>query len=184
MTYPRAAHILRRSLLSALCLSLAFGTPLLAEDRAPPIAPELQVDEWIHGSPTSLAALRGKVVLLDFFQIICPGCHQAHPTIVDLQRRYGPQGLQVVGVASAFELREHQSPSAIRRYVERTGDFNYPVALDEDRIQTFRRYRSGGTPWAVLVDRGGRIRLQGFFDPQRIERGVQVLLDEEPRRGD
>ena len=182
--YPRADHRVMRPLLAALFLSWSAAPPLRAEDRAPPVAPYLQVDEWIHGSPTSLAALRGKVVLLDFFQILCPGCHQAHPMIVDLQKRYGARGLQVVGVASAFELREHQSPRAIRRYVQGLGDFNYPVSLDEDRIQTFRRYRAGGTPWAVLVDRSGRIRLQGFFDPRRIEHGIQVLLDEEPRRGD
>ena len=77
------------------------------------LAPLLAVQEWVRGKPTTLDDLKGNVVLLDIFQIICPGCRAAHPHIVQMQKRYGEQGFQVLGLAVAFEYFNVQTPPSI-----------------------------------------------------------------------
>lgn len=67
-------------------------------------APELQVSSWVQGGPVTLAALKGQVVLVEVFQVNCPGCFtQALPEAVRLHDLYHDQGLVVVGIATAFE---------------------------------------------------------------------------------
>ena len=144
-------------------------------------APTLAVQEWVRGEPATLDDLKGKVVLLDIFQIICPGCRAAHPYIVQMQKRYGDQGFQVLGLAVAFEYFSVQTPEHIRHYVEREA-FPYPVAIDQGLIESFRKYRARGTPYAALIDREGRIRYLDFFRPNRVEALVQELLNENASR--
>ena len=145
------------------------------------LAPALAVEEWVRGKATTLDALKGKVVLLDIFQIICPGCHAAHPEIVRMQKRYAGRGFEVLGVAVAFEYESIQTPRHIRNYVDRMA-YPYPVAIDKGLIETFRGYRAHGTPYTVLIDRQGRIRYLDFFRLGRVESMVQQLLDEEAGR--
>lgn len=146
--------------------------------RVGKFAPALAVDEWVRGKPTTLNALKGKVVLLDIFQIICPGCHAAHPKIVRMQKRYKDDGLEVLGLAVAFELHGAQTPEKIRRYVDQKA-YPYPVALDKGLIETFRRYGARGTPYTVLIDRQGRIRYLDFFRLETVESTIRQLLNED-----
>lgn len=151
--------------------------------RAPRIqTPPLQIQEWVRGPKVTLEGLKGKVVMLDIFQIICPGCHAVHPHIVEMQEKYGSRGLQVVGVAVAFELEHLQTPRDIRDYVRRS-EFNYPVGIDQDLTRTFRAYGSRGTPYVALIDKAGYLRYRDFYNPPVIERALQVLLSE-PVAGD
>ncbi len=141
-------------------------------------APALAVDDWARGHPTTLDELRGKVVLLDIFQVICPGCHKAHPEIARMQKQYEEDGLEVLGLAVAFELHSAQTPEKIRRYVDRKAS-PYPVALDKGLIETFRLYGARGTPYTVLIDRQGRIRYLDFFRLATVESTVRELLRED-----
>lgn len=141
-------------------------------------APEWTVDEWVKGEPTTLAALRGQVVLLDFFQILCRGCAQVHPTVANLARDEAEAGLQVIGLAVAFEAHDQQTPAAIRAHVAE-GDFPFRVALDKDLLQTFRAYGGAGTPYGALVDRKGVLRWVGFLQPKALRRRVKELLAED-----
>lgn len=157
-------------------LRLEFG-PGASIPCYPPASP-VELDRWIRGTALTTEALRGKVVLLDFFQIVCPGCRAVHPHIVDLWKRYRERGLEVIGVAVAFELLEQQTPEKIRRYVKEN-DFPYPVAIDRGLRTTFDRYEARGTPFVALIDRGGRVRHLDFYRPKRVEAQVRQLLDEE-----
>lgn len=141
-------------------------------------APPLAVDEWVRGKPATLDELKGKVVLLDVFQIICPGCHKAHPEIVRMQKQYKDKGFEVLGLAVAFELHYAQTPEKIRRYVNEKA-YPYPVALDKGLIETFRRYGARGTPYTALIDRQGRIRYLDFFRVETVESTLRRLLDED-----
>ena len=138
-------------------------------------APELEISEWLRGQATSLQKLRGKVVLLDFFQIICPGCHRVHPHIVQMQEKYGKDGLQVIGIAVAFELQHIQKRQDIRDFVERT-DFNYPVGIDKDFTKTFRAYKARGTPYAAIIDQAGNLKYLDFYNPIKVESIIRKLL--------
>lgn len=67
-------------------------------------APSLTVSEWVQGNPVNLDQLTGRVVLVEVFQVNCPGCFlYALPQAVGWHNRYADRGLAVLGVATAFE---------------------------------------------------------------------------------
>jgi hypothetical protein len=67
-------------------------------------APLLSVSEWVQGPELNFDRLAGRVVLVEVFQVNCPGCFlYALPQAIDLHQRYSEQGLTVLGVATAFE---------------------------------------------------------------------------------
>ncbi len=140
-------------------------------------APVLRVEKWLRGEAVTLEALKGKVVLLDLFQIICPGCQKVHPHIVEMQKKYGAQGLQTLGIAVVFELHEAQTENKIRKYLGEKG-YTYPVALDKDNTAMFDAYCAHGTPFAVLIGRAGKVRYLDFYRPKQVEEKIEELLGE------
>ena len=67
-------------------------------------APELQVAQWVQGHPVSFSDLKGKVVLVEVFQVNCPGCFlYALPEVIRLHDMFQEQGLVILGLATAFE---------------------------------------------------------------------------------
>lgn len=82
-------------------------------------APALAVDEWIQGQPVNFDALRGQVVLIEVFQVNCPGCFlYSLPQAIALHQRYADQGLTVLGVATAFEDFDKNTTENLRRLVD------------------------------------------------------------------
>lgn len=76
----------------------------MVEARVGDKAPLILVSEWVQGNPTNFDQLIGKVVLVEVFQVNCPGCFlYALPQAIDLHQRYSIQGLVVLGIATAFE---------------------------------------------------------------------------------
>ncbi len=156
-------------------LSKAARERLDQKTRTGVSAVELEISEWLRGPATSLQKLRGKVVLLDFFQIICPGCHRVHPHILQMQEKYGKNGLQVIGIAVAFELQHIQKRKDIREFIERT-EFNYPVGIDKNFTKTFRAYKARGTPYAAIIDQAGNLKYLDFYNPIEVESIIRKLL--------
>ena len=67
-------------------------------------APNLGVSEWIQGAPTNLDQEKDKIVLVEVFQVNCPGCFlHAIPEAVDIYNKYKDEGVRVLGIATAFE---------------------------------------------------------------------------------
>jgi thiol-disulfide isomerase/thioredoxin len=67
-------------------------------------APLFSVSDWVQGEPTNFDQLTGRVVLLEVFQVNCPGCFlYALPQAIGLHQRYSDKGLTVLGIATAFE---------------------------------------------------------------------------------
>lgn len=67
-------------------------------------APLFSIYEWVQGEPTNFDQLIGNVVLVEIFQVNCPGCFlYALPQAIELHQRYSNQGLVVLGIATAFE---------------------------------------------------------------------------------
>ncbi|MGY6277656.1 TlpA family protein disulfide reductase [Methylomonas sp. MgM2] len=86
------------------------------------IAPSLSVSAWVQGEATNFDRLRGRVVLVEVFQVNCPGCFlYCLPRAIDLYRRYSPQGLVVLGLATAFEDFDKNTLSNLRLLLE-TGE--------------------------------------------------------------
>ena len=67
-------------------------------------APNLQVSAWVQGKPTNINNEKGNVVLVEVFQVNCPGCFlYSIPETIDIYRKYKDRGLTVLGLATAFE---------------------------------------------------------------------------------
>jgi thiol-disulfide isomerase/thioredoxin len=178
---------MQRTIVTAL-LCLILGPALDAGAvRQPLPAPEWQVAEWLNGDPGNLADHRGKVILIDFFQLWCPGCKRfSVPLFNRWHEQYGDRDdVLIVSIHTVFEGHAHQSPDRLREFVE-TWSIEHPVGIDtyasdEDEVPvTMRRFRTGGTPFVVFVDKQGRQRFRhlGSFDDRAAEALIKRLLDE------
>jgi hypothetical protein len=81
-------------------------------------APEIQVETWVQGGPLSISELHGRVVLVEVFQVNCPGCFvHALPEVVHLHQAYHDRGLTVIGLATAFEDFDKNTLHNLQRLV-------------------------------------------------------------------
>jgi cytochrome c biogenesis protein CcdA/thiol-disulfide isomerase/thioredoxin len=134
--------------------------PLIAADGRTPIAPELQgIAGWINSQPLSLQALRGRVVLIDFWTYSCINCLRTLPHVKAWDQAYRDDGLTIIGVHSP-EFAFERVPDNVRTAVRKLG-IRYPVALDND-FTTWTAYANEYWPAKYLVDRGGRVRYFHF----------------------
>ena len=82
-------------------------------------APLLSLSDWVQGEPLNFDQLSGRVVLVEVFQVNCPGCFlYALPQAVDLYQRYSDHGLSVLGVATAFEDFDKNNLKNLTRLIE------------------------------------------------------------------
>ena len=85
-------------------------------------APEIQVETWVQGGPLNISELHGRVVLVEVFQVNCPGCFvHALPEVLHLHQAYHHRGLTVIGLATAFEDFDKNTLHNLRRLVD-TGE--------------------------------------------------------------
>ena len=85
-------------------------------------APEPEIDQWLQGAPCSLQSLLGDVVLIEVFQVNCPGCFaHALPEAVRLHETYHDSGLTVLGIATAFEEFERNTACNLQHLLD-TGE--------------------------------------------------------------
>jgi len=135
-------------------------------DSAVRQAPALQCTQWLNCQQAlTLADLRGQVVVLEAFQMLCPGCVQhSLPQAQRLHRYFQHLGVQVIGLHSVFEHHAAQSEVALRAFVQENR-LSFPIAIDavSDAASmplTLTAYGMQGTPTCVLIDRCGRRRAQ------------------------
>lgn len=149
-------------------------------------APPLQVAQWFHADTgLELEALRGRVVALHAFQMLCPGCvSHALPQAQTLQRLFAGSDLVTIGLHSVFEHHAAMRPEALAAFLHEYR-IDFPVAVDAPVAgsplpATLQRYGLRGTPSLVLIDRAGRRRLQHFGRMEDIALGAAVgaLLEE------
>jgi peroxiredoxin len=118
-------------------------------------------DRWVDSPPLTLASLRGKVVLLRWFNTNCRYCGNTLPALEALRTRYAAQGLVVVGVFHPKPMGP-VSDAFVRSTARKLG-FNGPLAVDE-RWSTLNRWWLANHPernWtsvSFVIDRDGRVR--------------------------
>ena len=159
--------------------------PIFLPEPAPASTPEWSVSEWLNTpEPLTLAALRGKVVVLHAFQMLCPGCvTHGVPQTTRLHQFFDPQEVAVIGIHTVFENHAVMTPAALRVFIHEFR-VKFPVGIDSaghDRIpETMRRYQMRGTPSLLLIDRGGRLRAHkmGQLEDLILGAAVQQLIDE------
>lgn len=131
--------------------------------RAPPLA----ATDWFNSAPLTLEALRGNVVVLGTFQMLCPGCVSTGlPQLQRIHEGFDRKQVVVIGLHTVFEHHTAMTPVALKAflYEYRVG---FPVAVDEpsadtDVPVTMLRYGFQGTPSLALIDKTGQLRLKRF----------------------
>lgn len=131
-------------------------------------APELAVVRWFNTlGPIALASLKGKVVLLHAFQMLCPGC-EAHgtPQAERAHRMFRNTDLIVVGLHTVFEHHAAMTPVSLEALIHEYR-LTFPIGVDQPGegtpiSVTMQRYQMQGTPTSILIGRDGHIRHQSF----------------------
>jgi len=132
------------------------------------LAPELEVTDWLNrDAPLKLSELRGKVVVLHAFQMLCPGCViHGIPQATLIHELYNNNEVQVIGLHSVFEHHAVMNKDALSVFVNEYR-LQFPIAIDKpttgkDIPVTMEKYQLRGTPSLVLIDQDGNIRLNHF----------------------
>ncbi len=143
------------------------------------------ISNQVNTGPVTLADLRGKVVLVDFWTYTCINCRRTFPELRALQKTYGPSGFTVLGVHSpefAFEKKHANVVKAVKDL-----DVTWPV-VEDPALSTFTAFGAQFWPQSFLLDQQGRIRYAktGEGGAEATEAAVRALLDEgtgAPRAG-
>jgi cytochrome c biogenesis protein CcdA/thiol-disulfide isomerase/thioredoxin len=144
-------------------------------------APEfIDTQRWFNtagGRPLTLGALRGHVVLVDFWTYTCINCIRTLPFLKGLYATYHPYGLEIVGVESP-EFTFEQEASNVAQAVRSDG-IRYPVAQD-NQLATWNAYQNEYWPAEYLIDAQGNVRHTQFGegDYKQSEAAVRQLLYE------
>lgn len=137
-------------------------------DESRPLLPEWQVSTWLNTpNPLTLRDLRGKVVLLHTFQMLCPGCvAYGLPQAERVRQTFPATELAVVGLHTVFEHHAVMNVDALRAFIHEYR-WSLPIGVDEPDGRgglslTMSRYGLRGTPSCLVLDRQGRVQLHHF----------------------
>ena len=143
-------------------------------------APELLVHTWFNTDrPLQLSALRGRVVVLVAFQVLCPNSvADAIPQARRIHETFEPNDVAVIGLHTTFEHHDAYSPAVLHSFIHEYR-LKFPIALDSASAagpipQTMERYKMRGTPSLVLIDKAGQIRKHAFGASEDLRIGAEI----------
>ena len=142
------------------------------------------IDHWLNtpgGKPLSIASLRGKVVLVDFWTYSCINCIRTLPHLRAWYAAYHKDGLEIVGVHTPEFAFEHVLGNV--RQATHSLDVTWPVALDNS-YATWNEYGNQYWPADYLIDKSGRVRDYHFGEGayQQTEDAIRALLAKTPAK--
>jgi len=146
------------------------------------LAPELVgTQRWINSDPLTLDALKGKVVLVDFWTYTCINCIRTFPYLKEWDAKYSDKGLVIIGVHTPefdFEKKYENVLNSVNKY-----ELGYPIVQDND-YATWRAFKNRYWPRKYLIDMDGFIRYDhiGEGSYEKTEKVIQVLLKERMER--
>lgn len=145
--------------------------PELPEPQKGSLAPDFALKSLPDGKEVRLSSLRGKAVLVNFWATWCEPCKVEMPSLVDLQKKYGPQGLQIVGVAM-----DDAEDKEINTFAHKMG-VNYMVLRGTEKVGEIY----GGIehlPMTYYLDRSGKVvdRTEGMAGEAVFEDAIKRAL--------
>lgn len=142
-------------------------------------APELAVSRWFNTSePIELKTLRGKVVVIEAFQMLCPGCvSHGLPQAQRIVALFPRDQVAVLGLHAVFEHHAGMTPVSLEAFIHEYR-LTFPIGVDEagtDHIpRTMEAYRLRGTPSLVIIDRNGMVRANHFGQVSDLQIGAEI----------
>lgn len=144
------------------------------------LAPELSVTTWLNaGAPLSLATLRGKIVVLHAFQVLCPGCvSHGIPQAQRIFDSFDASQVAVLGLHTVFEHHDVMGEPALKAFVHEYR-LQFPIAIDQPDGRggiplTMAAYDMHGTPTLIIIDQSGHLRFHRFGQVSDLEVGAVI----------
>lgn len=139
--------------LTLLCALLLLPAQAVSVNQIPP---ELRGGPWLNtGQPRSLASLRGKVVIVNFWVYSCINCHNSLPTLKGWYRKYQDQGLEIIGVHTP-EFESDKPTANVQASLKDDG-VSWPI-LQDNALTNWRAWSNSSWPTFYLLDRQGMLR--------------------------
>ena len=147
-------------------------------------APELAVKEWLNSAPVTLAELKGKVALLEFWATWCRPCEQMFPRVKEFHRTYAAEGLEVLALTRYFMAyggtseAQAQEMTLIREFAGKH-EIEFPVGVSEDET-TQNAYGATALPMFALIDRAGIVSAFAFSpEDESFRKTLEECLSQE-----
>ncbi len=147
----------------------------------PRAAPELVISQWFNAPEAiTLESLRGRVVVIEAFQMLCPGCVlHGLPQAARVFGAFRREDVAVVGLHCVFEHHEAQTPVSLEAFL-REFRIGFPVGVDmpddvDPLPKTMAVYNLQGTRTTILIDRQGRRRAQHFGQFADLQLGAEIM---------
>lgn len=130
----------------------------------------IHAQEWLNTDrPLSLEDFRGKVLAVEVFQMLCPGCvSHGLPQASRIASTFAADKVAVIGLHSVFEHHAAMTPTALRAFLHEYR-IRFPIGVDAPSAAagnpipvTMQAYGMQGTPSLVLIDRNGHLRQHAF----------------------
>jgi AhpC/TSA family len=143
-------------------------------------APELLVHTWFNTDrPLLLAGLRGRVVVLTAFQVLCPNSIASGiPQAQRIYETFAPSDVTIIGLHATFEHHDAFNSAVLKAFVHEYR-LRFPIAIDQPNPSspiphTMDRYKMRGTPSLVLIDRHGYVRKHTFGPVDDLRLGAEI----------
>lgn len=142
--------------------------------------PAIHASDWLNTEdPPTLAGLKGRVVAVEAFQMLCPGCvSHGLPQAQRIRQTFRPEDVMVIGLHSVFEHHAAMTPVALKAFLHEYR-IRFPVAVDAagqgPMPRTMADWGLEGTPTLVLFDRQGRMRGRHLGQVPDMAVGAEIM---------
>lgn len=155
------------------------GMTVAASDIGGQPAPDIKLKD-LDGKEVSLADLKGKVVFVNFWATWCDPCRIEIPWLIEMQKKYGPRGFTVVGIAMDDEGKSAVAPFVAKERFDVNGQqlpMSYPIWLGTDEAAD----KFGGIlgyPTSFLISRQGKQveKFEGLKSQDELDKAIEAQL--------